>query len=598
MKKLHKKILLILLLALYVFITLPISKVTAGILDDAGLINSVFKNPGIGWQETLTPGTPILPESIVYKRSSYSWKLQNPGENVYDWSKVDKDLSAAIAQGKQFSFRIYTMKGESFGGHQVPTWALNKGITILTTGQPDFSNCTYQTEWGKFVEAMRKKYDGNTNIAFIDISGYGNFNEWSWNDQTNVDNNINLDAQARKRLADMFIGGNSTTHQCKDENGNNKTISYSYPGFRSTQLVMPYAGIAASSRYVHNKRSDVGFRFDCLGRAGSANQIINKVGDVIQGTWQKAPVIFEFCGSASTTSALIGESDKLLEYAHGSIVHDNFTGSRSVGDLNRILANIGYKYSIDSFSLSSDLKKININWKNIGNSPSYPKMGQNFELHIYAISSNSGKILKDIMAGAGVVNWMPGKVVSTSADLSDIINLSTDKIQIKTAIINKRTGKAINLPLLNKDTNNRYLVTEFMTTAPTPPPITSTIQGSNIQKTPSPKPVLTQQKIQPKTIVKITANPSPTQIQTAQVKGVSNNSQTQPVAIAQSKPTICSQVSINSLLHLPKIPDNLELQRYGCIELSLSLLSLRLFGKLSISDNKISRIDSFSPLHY
>ena len=64
----------------------------------------------------------------------------------------------------------------------MPEWVLQKGAKILNSGEPDYSNCRYQEEWGKFVAELIARYDGNPDIAFIDISGYGNFSEWSWRD--------------------------------------------------------------------------------------------------------------------------------------------------------------------------------------------------------------------------------------------------------------------------------------------------------------------------------------------------------------------------------------------------------------------------------
>ena len=63
---------------------------------------------------------------------------------------------------------------------------------------------------------------GNPAIAFIDISGYGKFNEWDWGTQTEWDplwdesykknpreppsTMQTLDSQARRRLVDIFVG--------------------------------------------------------------------------------------------------------------------------------------------------------------------------------------------------------------------------------------------------------------------------------------------------------------------------------------------------------------------------------------------------------
>src|SRR5215203_5201570 len=114
------------------------------------------------------------------------------------------------------------MVGAPFDGHMIPDWVLRKGAKLFADGEPDYSNCIYQETWARFVEQLSIRYDGNPDVAFIDISGYGNFNEWGWqNQQTEWDelwadhyslgtavpaDFQTLDGQARKRLADMFIG--------------------------------------------------------------------------------------------------------------------------------------------------------------------------------------------------------------------------------------------------------------------------------------------------------------------------------------------------------------------------------------------------------
>ncbi|MFH1999389.1 MAG: hypothetical protein ABIK28_06895, partial [Planctomycetota bacterium] len=149
-----------------------------------------YSNPGMGWQYRggEYPTNKVVAETVAYApRADISWKVLNPAEGVYDWSELDANLNYVVSQGKQFSFRVYTMRGEVYGGHQLPQWVIDKGARIFPDGQVDYANCTYQQEWGKFVNKLIQRYDGNPNISFIDISGYGNFNEWSWQDQTEWD---------------------------------------------------------------------------------------------------------------------------------------------------------------------------------------------------------------------------------------------------------------------------------------------------------------------------------------------------------------------------------------------------------------------------
>jgi hypothetical protein len=445
-------------------------------------------NPGIGWQEAHTD-PPLLPETVAYKRSEYGWQMQNPQPNVYDWSAVDTDLQATTNQGKQLSFRIYTMKGPGFGGHQMPQWVLNQGATLLD-GSPNYSNCTYQEQWGTFVNAMRQKYDGNPNIAFVDISRYGNFNEWSWTDgQTVFDedpiNNPSIDTQARKRLIDMFIGGSGTI-QCRNADNSLRTVSYSYPGFQQTQLVMPYAGIRQSNEYVVSRRQDVGVRHDCLGRAD--NDIMEKIGGIITQLWPNAPMVFEFCGNANTTTDLLSRADQLLKQAHGSIAHDNFNGSRNQAALENILTLVGYRFTLiqaqlpTGTSLGSTIPLV-MTWQNVGYAPNYPKMGQVFDMKLY-LHNEANQVVHTWDVPVSTKDWLPdvnltdqivaipNQTVATNLDIPTHIVPGT--YQLKVALIERRTGQPINLAFEGRDAQGHYLITPMVITdlgsSPTPTP--------------------------------------------------------------------------------------------------------------------------------
>lgn len=429
-------------------------------------LDDYLANPGMGWQETQTLDNPSLPETTAYRRSQYSWQDQNPAENSFNWSAVDADIQKMASQGKQLSFRIYTMRGEQWGGHQTPQWVLSKGAVILPSGEPDYSNCVYQAQWAKFVEAMRKKYDGNPTLAFIDISGYGNFNEWSWQEQTNVEEG-SLDSQARRRLADMFIGGSGSV-QCRNASSQTQSVSYNYPGFQKTQLLMPYAGIQQSLRYVAGRRADVGFRHDCLGSAEHTNSMMEKVGDVIAQLWRRAPVVFEFCTGSTSDQTFINNAADILRQAHGSIVHDNLTGSRSAFILSTLLKFVGYRFAPLQISYPSSLKpgsrfNLSMTWVNLGSAPAYPKMGQDFELHVYLMSSNT--VIRDWPINANIAAWMPADPLPGSPPQQAVnqtlqfpSTVRSGAYTIRVAIINRRNGQPINLAFPNRDARGRYLV--------------------------------------------------------------------------------------------------------------------------------------------
>ena len=446
---------------------------------------SYLNNPGIGWinrwgDDDLTS----IPTSLAYSsRSDIRWNVLNPEEGVYNWEPLDAQLNQAVGIGKQYAFRVYTMAGEIYGGQAVPKWVLRKGGLILPSGEPDYSNCVYQEEWGRFVEKLVERYDGNSNIAFIDISGYGDFNEWSWRDDQTIWDEVwedqyeigiagpesmsNIDSQARRRLADIFIGGNYNGHVCRDRDFNTYLVDYNYPGFQKTQLVMPFAGIIQSSQYVYLKNPDVGFRHDCLGRPSSEN-ILSNFGKELNQIWMKAPVVFETC---QEDQFVLSSAYKLITEAHGSIIHNANLENIDQQEIVKITNIIGYRYFLSHIKHSKVVESggqffVSMNWLNVGNAPNYPKMGQVFSLHLYLLHETSGRLIEyEILDN--LTDWLPsgdsGNIPSYLIEKSIKLpeDLKSGTYQVLISILNMRTGKPIKLAIDVDSVNGLYPLSSF-----------------------------------------------------------------------------------------------------------------------------------------
>lgn len=481
-------------------------------------INDYLANPGIGWQYMASSNTNLLPETVAYfERADVSWRLINPAEGSYNWSLIDNRIQTAVNQGKMASFRIYTMRGESYGGHQIPDWVMNKGIRMLGS-EPDYSGCVYQEYWGNFVNVLRQRYDGNPNIAYIDISGYGDFNEWSWRTQTEWDNNAlspnTVDGMARKRLADMFIGGSSSSHSCRNGDGSvSSGNSYSYAGWNSTQLIMPFAGVRQSISYVANRRSDVGFRHDCLGRAGSAVSDFSNQTGIWDQRWKTAPMVYELCAINWNDSNFVNRADGLLKWSHGSLVHDNPNGgAQPQATMQNLMRNVGYRYQlsqavIPATATQGSQVQVTMNWLNVGYAPNYPKMGQNFELQMYLLRDGQERHMWPITS-TNIASWFPANTLpgtpptnSVSANIT-LPNISAGDYSVAVNIIDKRTGNPINLAISGKQNflsgagvSRHYYVIGSMSlqqNTPTPPappaPTPTPTPTPNPTPTPSPNP--------------------------------------------------------------------------------------------------------------
>ncbi len=435
---------------------------------------SYYANPGTGWQNL--PGKNFLDESIIYRRPELSWDDLNPAPNKYNWKPIDDLLAQAKSKGKQLAFRISTNSSHN-KGREIPDWVVSRG-SVMMGHDADYSSCTYQEEWGKFVDALRQKYDGNPYISSIDIGGYGASGEWPWNGQTKLDkdalNPQTLDGKARRRLASIFIGGTDNQHICKDKN--NKTVkkTYLYKGFQKTQLIMPYAGIKQSIQYTVSRRKDIGIRYDCLGRKNSARDVMNQIGTYIDKIWKTAPVIFEFCNGGNSFDGMIQEGNSLLKKSHASLVHDNISWKMNQSKVKNLMSKVGYKYHLKFIDYATSVSRnqkvpVKMIWQNIGTAPNYPKMGQRFSLRLYIVDKKSGKQITEIPIAANISKWypadkLPGVAPENSIDQTITIpgNIQPGTYSLMVGIRDSRTGKRINLSMQNKDKDNRYILGDIL----------------------------------------------------------------------------------------------------------------------------------------
>jgi len=149
----------------------------------------VVLNPGQGWilygEPTNQSAATIALGTTGYMR--FEWSQINPSEGVYNWTPIDNAIAAWALRGKQFAFGVMSVN-TSGNVYCTPKWVFDKGAKY-TMGNGDggsternfyipvWDDPIYVEECKKFAEALAKRYDGNPNIAFIDIRNYGNYGE-------------------------------------------------------------------------------------------------------------------------------------------------------------------------------------------------------------------------------------------------------------------------------------------------------------------------------------------------------------------------------------------------------------------------------------
>lgn len=145
----------------------------------------VILNPGQGW---ILYGPPSDHNATLFSLATtgyhrFDWSTINPSEGVYRWQFVDEYIDNWARQGKQFSFGVMNVNTAQGSNYTTPQWVFDKGAKYTRSNGssghyiPVWDDPIYVAECKKFAEALAAKYDGNPNIAFIDIRNYGNWGE-------------------------------------------------------------------------------------------------------------------------------------------------------------------------------------------------------------------------------------------------------------------------------------------------------------------------------------------------------------------------------------------------------------------------------------
>ena len=157
-------------------------------------------NPGMGWvlyfysDYTSNYGSKLDPAdtvddfpgvSTVYLR--VPWSMLEPEEGKFNWALLDTPAQRWIAKGKRVAFRVTC--SESMIRYATPEWVRRAGAKghsfLLGAGRrddgplwdPDFADPVFLAKLENFLKAMAARYDGNPNVAFIDIGSFGLWGE-------------------------------------------------------------------------------------------------------------------------------------------------------------------------------------------------------------------------------------------------------------------------------------------------------------------------------------------------------------------------------------------------------------------------------------
>lgn len=159
-------------------------------------------NPGMGWNlhhydnNILRYGVDLEPSdtvedfpgaSVVYLR--LAWSHIEPEEGKFNWAIVDTPAQRWVAKGKQVALRFTCSENSKGTPYATPEWVRKAGAKghFFTSGkgidpggagwEPDYDDPVFLAKLDRFLEEAAARYDGNPEIAFVDIGSFGIWGE-------------------------------------------------------------------------------------------------------------------------------------------------------------------------------------------------------------------------------------------------------------------------------------------------------------------------------------------------------------------------------------------------------------------------------------
>ncbi len=116
----------------------------------------------------------------------FGWSDIEPTDDQFVWTRLDAAISSAVSQGRKVIFRMEFSEGdESPRQTYAPTWLWDvKGIPYRLINenpllkQPYYYDPTYLAELQEAVAAVGARYDGNPDIAYVDLAAVARCGEW------------------------------------------------------------------------------------------------------------------------------------------------------------------------------------------------------------------------------------------------------------------------------------------------------------------------------------------------------------------------------------------------------------------------------------
>ncbi len=401
-------------------------------------LNSLYKwserGPETELQDAATK--PDFPDtSIAYLR--WYWSALEPEQGHYRWDIIDLALAEAQKHGQRLAIRLMPYSNID----PLPEWYRNTGARRANQSsdkdgsvwQPDFSDPLYLKDWGEFVAAAGRRYDGNPILDSVDISSVGYWGEgWS---------NYMPAFQYQKPLIDIWL-----------------------KAFNHTSLLMNFDEPEALT---YGTAHGAGWRLDCWGDMRTAHhspEMLDQYPEEVATTgvgdvWKHRPVSLEVCGTVSQWKRDGYDVSYILAQAlRWHVTSVNLKSSAIPPEwkaqFDEFQKQMGYRLILRRLEYPRQIAPgtmmpVNMWWYNAGVAPVYRRYGLAIQLW-----SPQNKTV--IPVPANVDSWLPGdSVVNEPVYIPR--DLPSGSYHVRIALVDPDTGvPAVSLAIAGRQKDGWY----------------------------------------------------------------------------------------------------------------------------------------------
>jgi len=301
--------------------------------------------------------------STVYLR--VPWVAVQPEEGRYTWEILDTPAQRWTDKGKKVAIRITAT--ENWMTQATPQYVFDAGAKKYQAYdyfEPDYSDPVFLEKVDEFVRVMAERYDGNPNIAFVDIGHFGMWGE-GHTVITSPVHGKTWDIETQKKIIDIYCKHFKKTRLCISDD----FVGDSEPGSRF-----------AISDYAFSR--GVTMRDDSILVQKAPKHWFHS--EMAQLFWPTMPVILEHEHYNGAKKRGCWDKDLLLqsiEEYHASYMSIHswprvlLEENRDV--IDKINRRMGYRIHAQSIAYQKSIQKnesflVQWNWQNVGVAPCYP----------------------------------------------------------------------------------------------------------------------------------------------------------------------------------------------------------------------------------